>query len=92
MLEAVKLALAVTVNDFDAEINDLIDAALLDLKTNGIQVDALQEAEDKLLLQAVKTYVRAHFQSPNDYDRLAKAYNEQKGHMMLAKGYTVEVS
>lgn len=85
MLEAVKLALAVTANEYDAEIQDLIDSALLDLKTNGVMVDNL--TEDKLLMQAVKTYVRANFQSPADYDRLAKSYDQQKGHLMLAKGY-----
>ena len=90
MLDAVKLALAVTVNDYDSEITDLIDAALLDLKSNGIDTDSLAESAatiDKLLLQAVKTYARAHFRSPADYDRLDSAYKEQKGHMMLAKGY-----
>ena len=95
MLAAVKLALAVTITDYDSEITDLIDAAMLDLKSNGIDTDGLAAEPtniDKLLLQAVKTYVRAHFQSPADYDRLAKAYDAQKGHMMLASGYTVEVS
>lgn len=84
-LEAVKLALAVTVNDFDDEISDLIDAALLDLGIAG--VEGYTEG-DKLVLQAVKTYVRAHFQSPADYDRLKSAYDEQKGQLMIATGYT----
>ena len=88
MLTAVKLALAVTVTDYDNEIQDLIGAALLDLETNG--VDTTGAASDKLLLQAVKTYVRAHFQSPGDYDRLAGAYDEQKGHLMLAARYRRE--
>ena len=34
-LTAVKLALNVTVSDYDNEISDLIDAALLDLNTDG---------------------------------------------------------
>jgi len=87
MLDAVKLALAITVNDFDAEINDLIQAALYDLKTNG--VDALNKQDDPLVKQAVKTYCRAHFHSPEDYDRLLAAYEEQKGHLMNCTGYTV---
>ena len=86
MLEAVKLALAITVDDFDNEIMDLIQAALYDLKTNG--VDALNMQTDPLVIQAVKTYCRAHFHSPADYDRLLAAYEEQKGHMMQCTGYT----
>lgn len=87
MLDAVKLALAITVDDFDDEIADLIQAALYDLKTNG--VNALNMQTDPLVIQAVKTYCRAHFHSPADYDRLLAAYEEQKGHLMNCTGYTV---
>lgn len=85
MLTAVKLALNVTTNAFDAEIQDLIDAALLDLRIAGVNGYA---ESDKLVLQAVKTYCRAHFRSPADYDRLKAAYDEQKGNLMTATGYT----
>ena len=88
MLMAVKLAMAITVTDYDMELNDLIAAACADLKSNGIKVDALAEAFDPLLLQAVKTYCRAMFQSPADYDKLLDSYNMQKGHMMHCTGYT----
>lgn len=85
-LGAVKLALAITVNDFDAEITDLIEAAFLDLDVVGVEG---YQTGDKLVLQAVKTYCRAHFQSPADYDRLKAAYDEQKAQLMHATGYTV---
>lgn len=85
MLEAVKLALAITANDFDSEINDLIQAALFDLKTNGVWTE---NQDDPLILQAVKTYCRAHFHSPADYDKLLAAYEDQKAHLMNATGYT----
>lgn len=85
MLESVKLALGVTVDAYDAEIQDLIDAALLDLGIAGVEG---YEEGDKLVLQAVKTYCRAHFRSPADYDRLKAAYDEQKGQLMIATGYT----
>lgn len=84
-LGAVKLALAITVNDFDAEITDLIEAAFMDLGIVGVTE---YQVGDKLVLQAVKTYCRAHFQSPADYDRLKASYDEQKGQLMIATGYT----
>ena len=87
MLDSVKLALAITVDSYDAELQDLINAALYDLKTNG--VDALNMQTDALVVQAVKTYCRAHFHSPADYDKLLSAYEEQKGHLMNCTGYTV---
>ena len=86
MLEAVKKALAITVDDFDSEISDLIQAALYDLDTNGVLATGMQG--DPLIVQAVKTYCRAHFHSPADYDKLLAAYEEQKGHLMNCSRYT----
>ena len=87
MLEKVKLALAITVDDFDSEIEDLILAALYDLSSNGVL--ALEKQTDPLIVQAVKTYCRGHFHSPADYDRLLNAYEEMKGHLMHTTGYTL---
>ena len=85
-LAAVKLALDVTVGDYDSEISDLIEAALKDLKIAGVDTDTM--SGDKLVLQAVKTYCRMHFQSPADYDRLAASYDQQVTRLMHASGYT----
>lgn len=85
MLEAVKRALSLTTSAYDAELTDLINAALLDLQIAGVTG---YPENDPLVLQAVKTYVRAHFKSPDDYDRLAAAYDAQKGALQIATGYT----
>lgn len=85
MLEAVKLSMGITVSAYDAEIQDLISAALADLGIAGVDNTLTQ---DPLILQAVKTYCRAHFRSPADYDRLRAAYDEQKAQLMTATGYT----
>lgn len=89
MMNAVRLALPVTTTAYDMEISDLINAAIEDLRSNGIQARALIDAGNPLFLQAVKTYVRANFRSPHDHDRLMAAYEAQKGHMMQCTGYTV---
>ena len=85
MLEAVKLSMGITVSAYDAEIQDLISAALADLGIAGVDNTLTQ---DPLIIQAVKTYCRAHFRSPADYDRLRAAYDEQKAQLMTASGYT----
>ncbi len=85
MLTACKLAMGITVSAYDDEITDLIGAAKLDLGIAG--VDSTLTTDD-LIIQAVKTYVRAHFRSPADYDRLKSAYDEQKAQLMVATGYT----
>lgn len=85
MLTAVKLALRISTNAYDSEIQALIDAAYKDLGIAG--VDATTLANDALVVQAVKTYVRMSFGSPSDYDRLKRSYDEQKAQMQTATGY-----
>ncbi len=85
MLEAVKLALRISTNAFDSELNALIQAAMKDLGIAGIDAETL--ADDALVAQAIKTYVRMSFGSPSDYDRLKRSYDEQKAQMQTATGY-----
>lgn len=85
-ISAVKTSLRITVSTaFDAEIGNLIDAALLDLGIAGV---SNTDITDKLILRAVTTYVRVNFGSPDDYDRLKASYDEQKAQLGTATGYT----
>lgn len=85
MLEAVKKALRVSAQAYDTEIQSLIGAALLDLGIAGVDSSLV---EDELVKRAVITYVRCHFGTPPDYDRLKAAYDEQKAQLQTATGYT----
>ena len=84
-LAAAKMALRVTTDAFDSEISSLIDAALLDLGVAGVTND---DTTNALVLRAVVTYCRLHLGVPDDFDRLKAAYDEQKGQMSTATGYT----
>ena len=88
LLAAVKGAMGITstAEIITNEINDLIDAAICDLKSNGVNAETM--TDDPLILQAIKTYCRANFHSPADHDQLQKSYKQQKGHLMNATGYT----
>lgn len=44
--------------------------------------------KDELVKRAIFTYVRAHFGSPDDYERLKESYNTQKVQLMHADRYT----
>lgn len=85
LIEKVKLAMWLTDDAHDDEIEDLIYAACLDLGIAGIPTDATNL--DALQRRAVITYVRAHFGSPDDYDKLTASYDEQKAQMQVASGY-----
>lgn len=84
MLDAVKTALSLTTDAYDAELIRLIAAAVLDLQIAGVTA----QEDDALYERAVITYCRAHFKSPDDYDRLAASYDAQKGALQIASGYT----
>lgn len=85
MLEKVKLALRITTDAFDTELNGLIAAAMIDLGIAGV---TLPETLDDICNLAVITYCKCNFGQPDDYDRLKKSYDEQKAQLSMATGYT----
>ena len=85
MLEKVKLALRITTDAFDSELNDLITAAQLDLGIAGV---ILPDELDSVCGVAIITYCKIHFGEPDEYDRLKASYDEQKAQLSMATGYT----
>lgn len=85
MLEKVKLALRITTDAFNSELNDLISAARLDLGVAGVIVP---NELDALVERAIITYCKVHFGEPDEYDRLKAAYDEQKAQLSTCTGYT----
>ena len=85
MLEKVKLALRIVTNAFDNELNDLIEAAQLDLGVAGVIVPS---PIDALVNQAIITYCKMHFGQPDEYDRLKRSYDEQKAQLVTCTGFT----
>lgn len=103
MLSETKMALRIKTNIYDGEIARLIEAAVDDLgivdvdaagvsfiisaTTAGETVTDNSTITDQLLIRAIITYVRLHFGSPDDYDRLERSYFEQKAQLISASGY-----
>lgn len=85
MLNKVKMALRITTNAYDAELEDLINAACADLGVVG--VEASSSTGDSLLTMAIITYVRMRFGQPDDYERLKASYDEQKAQLISCTGY-----
>ena len=85
MLEKVKLALRITTDAYNSELNDLIEAAQLDMGIAGVTIPA---EFDALVSRAIVTYCKIHFGEPDDYDRLKASYDEQKAQLSMATGYT----
>lgn len=85
MLDRVKLALRITTNAFDQELEELIEAAKLDMGIAGVIPDSL----DAIVSRAIITYCKVHFGEPDEYDRLKASYDEQKAQLSMATGYTI---
>jgi len=86
MLDKVKLALRITTNAFDDEITELIFAAKADLEIVGAEADE----NEPLIAQAIVTYCKVNFGSPDEYDRLKKSYDEQKAQLRANPMYSKE--
>ena len=101
MLKECRLAMQITDTDYDPELCLLMDAGARDLAISGVVLPGTVSFEatnagmrddstltDPLVLRAIFTYVRMNFESPADYDRLAKSYSLQKEQLMHASRYT----
>ncbi len=88
MLDKVKITLKITTTDFDSELTDLINAAILDLGIAGILNTGQTDA---LVVQAIRTYCRLHWGTPADYDDLKSSYDEQKAQMSMNSRYNTVV-
>ena len=87
LLDKTKLALRVTVNNYDNDLTALINAAKLDLGIAGVE---LPVALDAICERAIITYCKVHFSALSDgeYARLKASYDEQKAQLVTATGYT----
>ena len=101
MLTECKKALRITADAYDGELCSLMDAAVRDLGIAGVMIPGTvsfsmtqngitdgSTLTDPLVMRAVFTYVRMHFGSPADYDRVKESYNIQKTQLMHASSYT----
>jgi uncharacterized phage protein (predicted DNA packaging) len=88
MLNDVKLSLRITSTAFDIEVQDLIEAARLDLIQSGVSILKANDDTDPLIKRAITLYCKAFFGYDNpDADRLRDSYVMLKQHLSLAADY-----
>ena len=88
LLERVKLALRISHNKLDEDIQADIDACLADLEVCGV---VFAEASDALIVSAVKLYCRASYtDDPVKSAEWLRRYEQQKACLMMAEGYSWE--
>lgn len=94
ILNDVKVALrvAATTTAFDGEVQDLINAAIADLKLAGVTTAKAVDT-DPLIKRAIVTYCKANFGYDNpDAGRFWRSYESLKNHITLSADYVTEVA
>ena len=87
MLEKVKLALRYVDGSLDTEIQDVINAAKLDLKRVGVDVPESDSNIDAQMEIAIILYARWHFDFENDGARYQKMYFDKRADLALCEEY-----
>lgn len=87
LLDKIKLALRITVNNYDTDLTALADAAKIDLGIAGVEIPS---ALDAIVERAIISYCKLHFSALSDgeWSRLKASYDEQKAQLATATGYT----
>jgi len=85
LIDAAKLAKRMTTDAYDAQVEALLNAAMLDLGVAGVETGGFADA---LVRQAAITYFLMNFGEPENYDKLKRSYDEQKAQLATCTGYT----
>ena len=87
MLAYIKEILRVASNEFDNEVQELIDSAKADLELSGVRAEMINDS-DPLIKRAIATYCKTHFGFDNkDHMLLLGAYNSLKTHLIVSVEY-----
>ena len=83
-IKEARLAVRLTSEDFDGELQDHLDAAVTDLSRVGIA----EQEDDRLYDQALRMYLKGHFE-PGAPDAAAcrQIYSDLKEEMKLSDKY-----
>ncbi len=94
ILQKVKTSLRVSMDTFNDEITDLIEAAKIDLSIAGVRNADLEpgvEPTDALIIRAIVLYCKLFFGEPATSDHwksVKDAYDEVKAQLSMASGFT----
>lgn len=92
ILTAVKLAVRVSSDDFDAELSDEILAAQKTMEKAGVITAKASDDSDPLVRQGIKTYVKSVFGRDNaESEKYMRSFREILRQMQNSTEYT-EVS
>ena len=90
MLELVKLALRITEDDFDPELELLIDDCLSELTDMGIIKNGFAAADDPQIVSCVVFYCKQLFGENDTSDKWERIYRNKVSRLMHTSGYGLQ--
>lgn len=88
----IKQRVRLTTTALDTEVQDLIDECKADLVLSGVLKEKIIDT-DLLIIRAVSTYCRAHYEGDNvKAERLQASYESLKAHLSMSTDYTAAVT
>lgn len=84
LVPTARVWLGYTTDTFDDELEQTIQACVLDLQNGGV---VYPDLSDKLIQQAVKLYLKAFFRYDDKADRFEKSYEFLKKALELSSDY-----
>lgn len=90
MLEKVKLALQISTNEFDSDIEENIAAARAEMIRSGIAEEKANSDTDVLITKAIKTFCQKEYADDNLSERFEESWKYQLDNLRKSKGYKVE--
>lgn len=88
--EEVRTKMRISHAKLDGDIQDNIDAALLDMRRVGVKVS--NDTDNKLVYKAIELYCKAEFDYLGKGAEFKKNYETLRDAMSIAKGYKDERS
>lgn len=86
-LEQMKKALRISHDALDEDLQSVMDAAVLDMKRVGVDVETADEHDDALINMAVKNYVKWQQDYDNKGDRYRPLYEALRDQLSLSATY-----
>lgn len=91
MLDRIKLALRISHDYLDDDINDRIDSAKKELIRMGVNESKVKDGADPLIVEAIKTYVQMKFTDDiNKSEMFLKSWETQADNLRKSAEYKRE--
>lgn len=90
MLEKVKLALQITTDEFDSDIEENIAAARAELIRSGVSASKANSDNDPLITKAIKTFCQKEYSDDNLSERFEESFKYQVDNLRKSADYRKE--